>query len=947
MTWFRYPIAVLSLQALALCAGLSSAHAEPAHFVVTGETINTELQPFTATIDAIGNGHRLTGRGGGFEPQVFRTMLQATKDSDTQIIAPAHILSNWDSWQSGALDGADVEVLRIENGVFRSIRRDRVAQGGHQSKGWRALTPGNKLVPASHTAFEFAWDRQNRPAVPYYFSVRAVSALGRSSPFSAATSVTAPAAFPRAKPKVENTLVGAEIKAREGWLSAPRNLTATLTAQGTVQLSWSAVPGAVGYTVHRADTPPSEHRDPHLQLEGQGPDVKAGDLVLLRKSFNKIDRRDVLTHRVWSTKVSGLRNGLLPWPDTTRAEWSLSPHDPDSPVSDPGKTYVQITLDENESIALGPYNHAGLKQDWYPVLKPGQRYQFDVWLRGGPSGQVNFELTGFYSKGRNRISPVPLPVTQTWQRHSGTFEVPQVHTGHQAGQMLLRLTGPGVFALDNFRIHRADTPFLAFPEEDMTRLRASAMGALRTHGFIKTGQGTYDLEELTNPAGASNIKGGNTLPQTLAEMARVDMDPWLQIEPHFSREEWLGLVEYLAASFDPATDAVETLPWAAKRAAQGHAPWSDQFDRVYFEIGNETWNRLFRPWVFPDMKDAATGVGYTPGAVYGLYQEYVLSILRDSPHWPALEAKLIPVIGGWARTSYGFEAAERSPNTPYVAYAGYNGGWDEQAGPATPDPAGFATILSNTARTTFPRANRHRAEADRIVQNRSTPLSVGIYEAGPGYVMNGLNNQRVTKEEAAAQERAMKSVAAGTATLDAFLARAERGQVLQNFFTYGSGQRWTSHARWNKGGQTYPSWDLLSLFNREALGDMLAVETRSVPVTHLPATRRHDAVEAAPLIAAYATRTEDRLALIVVSRQVPGVTIPPDQRNPVTVDLPITAAERLTLFTQTGTLESQNAEAPQSQIGSEPIPLPETLPRLQIPHLPPGEVMVYVFEGVR
>ena len=947
MTWFSCPRFMRAfLQALAICTGLSPAAADQAHFVVTGEAINPQLQPFTATIDAIGNGHRLTGRGSGFEPRVFRTLLQATEDSEAQISAPAHILSNWDSWQSGLLDGAEVEILRIEGGAFRSVRRDRVAKGGHQSSGWRVLTPRNKVIPAPQTAYEFAWQTHNRPGVPYYFTVRAVDARGRLSAAAQTARVTAPVAFGRTEGQPKNVVTTADVTSEAGRLAAPDNFAATGTPRGTVQLTWEPVPQAAGYVVYRSDTLPSQHGDPHLKLEGSGPAIRAGDLVFVRKIFDKIDRHAVLTHRVWSARSKGLSNGMLPWPDATPAEWALRRHAEDTPVSEPGQTYAQITLDAGESLTLGLYNHAGLDQNWYTVLEPGQRYQLDVWMRGDPSGEARFELTGFYGKGPNRIAPIALPVTEGWQRHNRTFEVPQVHAGRQPGQMQLRLTGPGVFELDNFRIYRADTSFLAFPEDDIIRLQASGMGALRTHSFVKTAQGTYDLEELTNPGGVANTKGGNTLPQTLTQIARVGMDPWLQIEPHFSREEWLGLAEYLAAPFDPERDDAQILPWAAKRAAQGHGPWVHQFDTIFFEIGNETWNRLFRPWVFPEMTDAATGATYTPGAVYGLYQEYVLSILHSSPHWPALENKLAPIIGGWARFTYGADAAAHSPNSPYMTYAGYNGGWDEQTGPATPDPAGFATILANTARTTIPRAERQRRQAAKISRGQQRPLAVGIYEAGPGYVMNGLNNQRVSKEEAAAQEKAMKSVAAATATLDAFLARASRGQVLQNFFTYGSGQRWTSHARWNKGGQVYPPWDLLALFNREALGDLLAVETRSVPTVRLAATRRQDAVKDAPLIATYATRAEDRLVVIVLSRQVPGITIPEGQINPVTLDLPITGAARLNVHAQTGTLSSHNVEAQQSRIVSEQRAVPKTLPRLEIPHLPPGNVLVYVFEGV-
>ena len=133
-------------------------------------------------------------------------------------------------------------------------------------------------------------------------------------------------------------------------------------------------------------------------------------------------------------------------------------------------------------------------------------------------------------------------------------------------------------------------------------------------------------------------------------------------------------------------------------------------------------------------------------------------------------------------------------------------------------------------------------------------LHVGTYEAGPGYALNGLNNEKVTDQQARDQEAVMKSLAAGTATLDGFLARAYQGFTIQNFFTFDAGNYWRSHAKWYLGGQPYPSWKTLSLFNQYATGDMLATQTLNVPGIDLKAIDRRVAVKNAPQVAVYATR---------------------------------------------------------------------------------------------
>ncbi|MEO1047662.1 MAG: carbohydrate binding domain-containing protein [Pseudomonadota bacterium] len=947
--------AVLALICTVWLLSTKSIASNTAHFVVTDTVVNEDLQPFTATIGPIGNGHRLS-IDSGFEPLVFRTMMQAVAASPNRILASPEVISKYDSWRTGSFDGAEVEILRIVNGAFRSVRTDRVAVGGHQVSGWRSVFPTHRILGSNTTKHEFAWAPWNRPGVPYYFTVKAVDENGGLSRRSGFVEVVPPDPIPNNVKAAANDLEVLEIKPGAGQLPAPTGFTASLTKRGTLQLEWDEVSGARGYVVMRSDVAPAEHKGFFLALEGTGPAIEAGDLAIVRARFLAAERNRRLSNRAWAARDGGrpFLNRSLGWSDGGQGTaWELVPHSPETPVADAGETHLRFDLDQGERFTVGSANHSGLDQNWYEVLEPGRRYRVDVWMRGPSASPVTFAVTGSYADKAKGIAPQRFSLTPNWRRYTASFEVPFVLAGSRPGRMELRFEGPGQFDIDNFRIYREEAEFLALLPGDAARLEASAMGALRTHGFIKTGHGTYDLSELTNPGGATNLEGGNTLPQTLAAMASVGVDPWLQVEPHFSREEWLGFAEYLAAPFDAAKDDPARLPWAAKRAAQGHSPWVERFDRIILEIGNETWNSLFLPWAFPEMRDLATRRRYRPGEVYGLYQEYVLSILRESQYWPALEPKLQPVIGGragqngWAGFDYGLDAIAVSPNTPYMTHGAYNGGWDESEGAAQYDAKGLSNILTHIMQAGLIRAERHREAADRIGTARGQPVLTGTYEAGPGYSMNGQNGASVTAEQANQQEMAMKSVAAGTATLDAFLMRAAKGQVLQNFFAYRSGDRWASHARWNKGGQTYPSWDLLAFFNNETLGDMLAVETLASPVVDLSASGRRSAVGEGPLISAYATRSGDRLAVFVLSRRVPGYPDPDHSgETEVTIDLPISAAESLTRVTQTGEWNSHNVDGLGSRLQSAEVAVPETLPKLSISALPPGKTVVYIFEGV-
>jgi hypothetical protein len=526
--------------------------------------------------------------------------------------------------------------------------------------------------------------------------------------------------------------------------------------------------------------------------------------------------------------------------------------------------------------------------------------------------------------------------------------------------MVLDFSGPATFDVDNFRVFRADTPYLDLSARDLETIRASGVPALRTHGLVKTGWRTYDMAQFTNPGGAINsTQKLNTLPQTLRNFRKAGVEPWLQVEYHMSPEEWLGFVEYLAAPYDPTVDTPAAKPWAYKRFRLGQAkPWSEEFDRIYLELSNETWNQLFRPWTFDAMPDAATGKLQPAGRVYGLFQEYVRSVMRSSPYWAAagLDRKFRFVLGGWGgQGAFSRDAATASPSSDYLTFADYNGGWDSGEGPPKPDAIGSFNTLAQVNQSTIPGAEREVRALAEINAGRARKLLPGTYESGPGYALNGLNGAKVTEEQGRQQEQVMKSLAAGTATLDSFLARAYRGYAIQNFFALGTGMLWKSHARWYYGGQAYPSWKAFALFNNEGTGDMLHTETLATPTTALKGFDRRATVDKAPMVAVYATRKGDRLNVFVLSRKVPDYPVAGDDGfTPVTIDLPIAAAKKLTLYRMSGSPKDNNLLSDNVRIVRSELPAEAAKCRFvvdastgaDVRGLPPASTYLYVFEGI-
>ncbi len=941
----------------------------PARFQISDSVVQRQVGAFAATVGAFGN--NLFRSGSGFEPVVFRNRYIALEDSPDRVLANPVDISHWDTLRDGALDGADVFVYRVERGRFELVRQDRVMSGGFAASGWSPLLPEGSLVEVGRPAFRFRWDAYNRPGVPYWFTVRAVDRHGRLSPPAVPVAVVRPEATGAGAPSNALTEAPRSTSAgRPASLPAPTGLQASVGADGLLALGWSPVEGRdlAGYAVYRADAPPEAQQGFHLRLSRRPADprqhVRAGDMVVVSKKFYSASRIRLHSNRVWG--ADGENRIFMPglvdfFPDEDpRRTWTLVPHDPDTPVREPGETYLRLQLDPGVSQQIGAYNHAGTGQAWYDVLE-AKPYRVEVWLRRQGAGSVRFRLTGHYATGANAIPAVEFRPDGKWRQFSATFTPPAVQAGDRPNQMVLEFTGPGRFDVDNFRVYRADTPYLDYGVDEYDELRRAGMSALRTHGLVKTGRATYDLDQLTNPGGVvAGTDRLNTLPQTLAMLRRAGVRPWLQIEPHLSPGEWLGLVEYLAAPYDPASDTPRDKPWAHKRFAQGQVrPWTDEFPAIDLELGNETWNRLMRPWIFTDMTDAVTGERYSAGKVYGLFQEQVARTLRASPYWASagLEQKLRLVLGGWGGLPYGRDALAGSPSSGAMLIGCYNGGWDEGEGPPDTSLASYFAVLNQVSQSAEPITRRHAAELAQINAQRASPARLGCYEAGPGYALNGLNGVRVTPEQSELQERVMKSLAAGSATLDAFLARASLGMAVQSFFTFKAGDRWSSHAKWHRGGQAYPSWQLLSLFNREAAGgDLLATRTLSVPSASIPALGRRGALERAPLVAAYALRGRDRLSVFLVSRKVPGH---PDRSDdgytPVTLNLPFRSAGRVTLHRPTGQYADHNLDADRIRLETLRLPGNRFGPTFVVDAQngadargqPPAATLLYVFEDLR
>jgi hypothetical protein len=920
---------------------------------------------------------------------------------------------------------------------------------------------GKESARSRRLSFQTGLGGKFRPGLPYWFAVRAVDRDGRESELSNAVRVEFKGTD-GSKAGAISHLVEFEWPDRvpEGTVpAAPKDLKANLEGSGLLTLTWEPVEAKnlAGYRVMVTEEAPEAHRGNHLRLQpaAGGPDehVRRGDMVFISHVRDNFTRKTCVRPFQWSRGTEhGAYAAIGPFGDEmTGGEWALVPHPGPLPESwtDHGKLCLRVRLEGEKTFTMGRYAYSSANQSWYPVLDPEVTYVAEGWARyeGPGEGLVRFELKGTYdiAPEKGGIAPFEHKPGPEWKPFRYRFSPGFLNKDGGVGRIHWTLKGPGTFWLDNLRIYREDPGYLQPLPVVVERGIESGLEAIRFHTHIKSGW-SMTMDMLTNPPGVMGSKGHNrpsspyTLHSLLGFCRQVKCNPWLQIEMAMSEEEWLGLAEFLAAPYDPAKDTPETKPWAYKRYRMGQKrPWTEEFERIYFEISNETWNWLFGPWIFHDMTDAETGRRYLRGAAYGLWQEYVLSVFRKSPYWKeTLAPRWRAVLGGWSAQSlseygYGPQAILHSPNTDYCTRGGYQGGWDEGEPPAEMNnECLFRSLMFWPQHEPHARMSITLREK-WVAEGKAHLYGYGTYEAGPGYAMPGLNNQApMTHEQLEAQDMIGKSQATGVATLDAFLGRASVGYTIQNFFTFNFARRyWTSHATLSRGGHPYPSWMALSLYNTQGTGDFLVVDVVRTPTADMAGFMRRRPRTNAPMIGGYATRRGDRVNLFVISRKLdhlrdedgdgriggltpkkdeglpeeipletgPPITddlLPPPSAEPgedaapvklkkpaapgkgqnkrkaspagswpawdesdhgftpVTIELPFADARSVTLYKMSGNPRRHNLDEQQVKIRRVDN-VPFTGPVLRLTRattgearegMPPGSVLLYVFEGV-
>lgn len=731
----------------------------------------------------------------------------------------------------------------------------------------------------------------------------------------------------------------------------PQNLSAVAN-DGSVTLTWEASPSAdvAAYRVLRSTAPEAEQEE-RAYLEGDGPALRPHDYVFIEERWMEFDD-STISPRVRTLSNSEGKPGW-PWRPLWGAEeafeFSLEPHGENLPAEffEPGETSLRVDVAEGshrlfQVVFFGTSVPDTQEDLFYGQLQPGAQYRMEVWLRQeglGNGGQVSFGYSDGYPSIRTDFQ-----VTGEWQRYTYDFTAPERpgnvwHHGH-----MFEMTGPGVLWMDNARIFRADReetrhqPWTLNPEILEALLAnqpaTGRKGALRSFGTMLYNEASLDsllnyyaVESKVTVDWFSSI-GDNTkftLPMLMEyAMATGDspetrMRPWLTLQIYFSEEEWGQLIEYLAAPYDPENDTPDSKPYAYRRVQHrggDTTPWIDEFETIILELGNETWHNAVSGLPFEGY--GPFGAVWQGGLEYGLFYRRLIDSLRATPYWASenLDEKIVFSAGGGYEASfnegdgtdwYGETAAQQSVHISSVGHATYVGPrWEtSDVSPETfTDDGVQETLLSHPTGTR--EDYRQYGRVRDLLASRGFDYDIMAYEGGPsGFALPEAGNPLVSE----AAELYGKSLAMAVAAMDSWLDAYHFGWTEQCYYNFGQGPNWNSHTMAADGFRPSPGWLAQTMRNRYASGDLMIVNTESVPEMLRNETER------LPLADCEVFHNNGRWAVIVLSRKL-------DEATPVTINLPAESVESVTLHRLTGDPRANNLEAMTIEI--ETINLPAT-----------------------
>ncbi|GEM_PF-3531292 len=545
----------------------------------------------------------------------------------------------------------------------------------------------------------------------------------------------------------------------------PSGVTATPN-NGSVTLSWNSDPDIAGYKIFRYRRAPGRARD-SVELEDEGPQILPGDFYYI-----DVEHDSWPMETLWDRTLTD--NSPLPaanekisgYKKTGSGSAKIVYHTGTALPHDPGKAYLRLEPDGTGTVGVSSYTFAKPGNGYYNYLRPGHKYRAQVWLlHEGTQGSVRIFCTSAYSA----IDHTFTQLDPVWKKYTYDFFGPAYPQGDGVSQIIMEYSGNGILRADNLIIYEIeDTDEIGEIDSQIYQnLQSYQIGSLRTWSGQLNISGGSTLEHATddeavyhnfwNADYGSTRLNGIKWPTTLKVAKELGGTPWLIVSTLFDEEEWEKIVDYLAGD--------GTTEYGAKRIAQrggNTTPWTEEFEKIRIEFGNETWALgFYDPQAMPSPEIA------------GKFFQYFIQKMKATSTWqsnPGLEDKIEFICNGWAIKSdtngYGALNIKNVPSANFYSTTLYNGGWEAGyiLGGDQVNDTGFESIISFGGSNNIPNTARHAATRDQLQEELGRDIALSVYEGGPSYALP--TGAKVFDPVA---EIYGKSLASAVSTFDSFM----------------------------------------------------------------------------------------------------------------------------------------------------------------------------------
>ena len=459
-------------------------------------------------------------------------------------------------------------------------------------------------------------------------------------------------------------------------------------------------------------------------------------------------------------------NAAAGWWPSTSGNGAISTNTTDLPAGTTGTQTVALSASTaSDSATLASYFDGTAGKSF---IQLNGAYQLSFKAKGtGGTNSISVSVARYGTTSTSSYLNQTIVLTNSWQTYNLSFSAAESGTAVGTVGVTFATVGQDSFYMDDASLVQTNsdpTNTTAFRDPVVTTLQTLNPGVMR----FWAGQLGDTLDNLIagpyarKPSGYSawSTDTGGIAYYDLYEFLQLSQtigaEPWFVVPITFSTTDAANLIEFLAGA--------STTPYGAKRAARGQAsPWTQSFNKIHLEFGNEAWNSTFEGGIIDN--DVA----------YGNRAQTIFAAMRADPAYVASSFDL--VLGGQAVSSWRNQDIQNNCNNndsfavaPYMMNQvnTYDTTNLFESTFAEPEAYMVSTGVAEGVTGGMMLLNQ------QAIQASSHPVPLALYEMNLSTLSGSITQSALNSY--------VSSLGAGLAVVDSMLQQMRQGVITQNLF---------------------------------------------------------------------------------------------------------------------------------------------------------------------